>query len=84
MFGPGLAGTAAFAVGAGHVAMYQIRHRGERGRVPALVGLIIGYAMATWALVESLRYIPAIAKLFRLLRPTRGSIAGARLAPPRP
>lgn len=44
---------AVFAVGAGHVALQQIKVRGERGAMLAYVGLGVSYLIATFALVDS-------------------------------
>lgn len=52
LFG-GAAVLAVFAVGAGHVALQQIKVRGERGAILAYVGLGISYLIATYALVAS-------------------------------
>jgi hypothetical protein len=43
---------AVFAVGAGHVALQQIKVRGERGAILAYIGLGISYLIATFALVD--------------------------------
>ena len=60
MFGLGIGAASAFAVGAGHVSLYQIRRSGDRGRTVALAGLIFGYAVAVWSFALGLRYIPTI------------------------
>ena len=44
---------AVFAVGAGHVALQQIKVRGERGAMLAYIGIDISYLIATFALVDS-------------------------------
>jgi hypothetical protein len=44
---------AVFAVGAGHVALQQIKVRGERGAILAYIGIGISYLIATFALVDS-------------------------------
>ena len=44
---------AVFAVGAGHVALQQIKARGERGAILAYIGVGISYLIATLALVDS-------------------------------
>ena len=44
---------AVFAVGAGHVALQQIKVRGERGAILAHIGIGISYLIATFALVDS-------------------------------
>ncbi|WP_354174007.1 DUF4190 domain-containing protein [Arthrobacter sp. UYEF36] len=49
---------AVFAVGAGHVALHQIRLRGERGRGLAIAALVVGYGIATLALINTLGFIP--------------------------
>ena len=56
----GIGVLAVFAVGAGHVSLEQIKRTGERGRWLAIGALCIAYAMATWALVFALMYIPAL------------------------
>lgn len=56
----GIGVLAVFAVGAGHVSLEQIKRRGERGRWLAIGALGIGYAMATWAVISALTYIPAL------------------------
>lgn len=50
---------AVFAVGAGHVALNQIRLKGERGRALAIAALGIGYAIATLTLLVILSHLPA-------------------------
>lgn len=50
-FSVGAAVLAVFAVGAGHVALQQIKVRGERGAILAYIGLGISYLIATYALV---------------------------------
>lgn len=52
MFGFGFTSLAVFGVGAGHVALQQIKRRGDRGRSLALASLAICYLMATWALLS--------------------------------
>ncbi|SDZ21266.1 DUF4190 domain-containing protein [Tessaracoccus flavus] len=52
MFGFGFISVAVFGVGAGHVALQQIKCRGDRGRGLALVSLAICYLMGTWALLS--------------------------------
>jgi len=47
----GAAVLAVFAVGTGHVALQQIKERGERGAILAYIGLGISYLIATYALV---------------------------------
>ena len=44
---------AIFAVGAGHVALQQIKSRGGRGRTLALFALAISYAAGIWGLVTT-------------------------------
>ena len=44
------------AVGAGHVALQQVRVRRERGAILAYVALGICYLFATYALVSSVYY----------------------------
>ncbi|MGV2853017.1 DUF4190 domain-containing protein [Glutamicibacter sp. AGC13] len=56
----GTSGLAIFAVGAGHVALSQIALRGGRGRWLAIVALVIGYAIAAFALFSMLTAIPAL------------------------
>jgi hypothetical protein len=55
----GVAVLAVFAVGAGHVALNQIPLRGERGRGLAIAALVIGYGIATLALINTLGFIPS-------------------------
>jgi hypothetical protein len=50
----GVAVLAVFAVGAGHVALNQIPLRGERGRGLAITALVVGYGIATLALINTL------------------------------
>lgn len=50
----GLAALSTFAVGAAHVALQQLRARGERGAFLAYAALIIGYAAAAYALLWTL------------------------------
>jgi hypothetical protein len=52
----GVAVLAVFAVGAGHVALNQIKVRGERGRGLAMAALMASYAMGAWALVLTISY----------------------------
>jgi hypothetical protein len=53
----GVAVLAVFAVGAGHVALNQIPLRGERGRRLAIAALVVGYGIATMALINTLGFI---------------------------
>lgn len=46
--------VAVFAVGAGHIALGQIRERGGRGRVLARVALSIGYAIGSLSVLVTL------------------------------
>jgi len=55
----GVAVLAVFAVGAGHVALNQIPLRGESGRGLAIAALVIGYGIATLALINTLAFIPS-------------------------
>lgn len=55
-FGVGIVAT--FAVGAGHVSLNQIKRKNERGRSMAIAALVLGYGLATWALLNVLTYIP--------------------------
>ena len=50
MYLMGMAVLAVFAVGAGHVALHRIEKRGSTGRLAALAGLSIGYAIGVFAL----------------------------------
>ncbi len=43
---------AVFAVGAGHVALQQIKVRSERGAILAYIGLGISYLIATYDVVK--------------------------------
>ncbi|MCB5283234.1 MULTISPECIES: DUF4190 domain-containing protein [unclassified Arthrobacter] len=54
----GSAVVAVFAVGAGHMALSQIRLKGERGRGLAIGALAIGYGIGTFALISTLMFIP--------------------------
>lgn len=54
----GTAVVAVFAVGAGHMALGQIRLRGERGRGLAIAALATGYGIATLALINTVMFIP--------------------------
>lgn len=60
----GAAVLAVFAVGAGHVALNQIRLRGERGKLLAIAALTIGYGIATLALISTLGFIPGAVQQF--------------------
>lgn len=59
----GVAVLAVFAVGAGHVSLNQIQSRGEKGRWLAIAALVIGYGIATLALITSLSFIPEVIRL---------------------
>jgi hypothetical protein len=62
----GTAAVAVFAVGCGHMALSQIRSKGQRGRRLAIAALAIGYGIATFALINTLMFIPgAIQQLVR-------------------
>lgn len=50
MIGLGSGVPAAFAVGAGHVALSRDRGHLQRGRGLAMAGLILGYGVSIWAL----------------------------------
>ena len=50
----GYAMVLAFGVGAGHIALQQIKARGERGARYAYVSLVICYVAALFALVSSI------------------------------
>lgn len=54
-FGFGAISLTIFAVGAGHVALQQIRERGERGVWLARAALVLCYLVAAWALLTQLR-----------------------------
>lgn len=56
----GVSTLAVFAVGAGHVSLSQIKMQGGRGRGLAIAALVIGYAIATFALISSLAAIPTM------------------------
>jgi len=60
----GVAVLAVFAVGAGHVALNQIRLRGGRGKALAIAALVIGYGIATLALINTLGFIPGAVQQF--------------------
>jgi hypothetical protein len=53
----GVAVLAVFAVGAGHVALNQILLRDDRGRGLAIAALVVGYGIATLALINTLGFI---------------------------
>lgn len=55
-FGVGILAT--FAVGAGHVSLNQIKQSNQRGRSIAVLGLVLGYGVAIFALLNVLMYIP--------------------------
>ncbi|WP_285248852.1 DUF4190 domain-containing protein [Pseudarthrobacter sp. efr-133-R2A-89] len=50
MYLMGMAVLAVFAVGAGHVALRRIEQRGGTGRLAALAGLSVGYAVGVFGL----------------------------------
>lgn len=52
----GSAGLAAFAVGAGHVALNQIKSREESGALLAHTALVISYAIALYALGSAIYF----------------------------
>lgn len=52
----GAAVLAVFAVGAGHMALQQIKVRGERGTGLAYLSLGVSYAMAAYALISSIYF----------------------------
>ena len=54
----GVAVLAVFAVEARHVAPNEIPLRGERGRGLAIAALVIGYGIATLALINTPGFIP--------------------------
>ncbi|GAA1859476.1 hypothetical protein GCM10009813_20740 [Brevibacterium marinum] len=56
----GAAVLAVFAVGAGHVALDQIKRKGEGGRWLAIGALCITYSLAVWALLSTLGYVPVL------------------------
>lgn len=60
----GVAVLAVFAVGAGHVALNQIRLRGGRGKLLAIAALVIGYGIASLALINTLGFIPSAVQQF--------------------
>jgi len=49
----GIAVFAVFTVGAGHIALGQLRERGGRGRALARAGLSVGYAIGSLSLVAT-------------------------------
>lgn len=53
-------GLAVFAVGAGHVALNQIAHSGQRGRWLALSALTVGYGIGLLGLFGAVSAIPAM------------------------
>lgn len=52
----GAASLAVFAVGAGHLALQQIKMRGERGVILAYLGLGVSYLIAGYALISTVYY----------------------------
>lgn len=60
VFGFGSPVLAVFAGGSGHVAQERIRKRAERGRVLAVIGLVVGYTVGVWGLLANLSYLPAL------------------------
>ncbi|MFF2344935.1 DUF4190 domain-containing protein [Pseudarthrobacter sp. NPDC058119] len=56
----GVAVLAVFAVGAGHVALNQIQLTPQRGRGLAIAALVVGYGIATVALISTLWFIPTV------------------------
>lgn len=52
--GYGVVVLAVFGVGAGHIALRRISEQGGRGVILARSSLIACYALASWALVETL------------------------------
>lgn len=56
----GLSGLAIFAMGAGHVALNQIKHSGEKGRWLVIGAFILGYGIGLFALVSAVTAIPAM------------------------
>ncbi len=52
----GALAIAIFTVGAGHLALQQISKRGERGRTLAVVGLLIGYGIGLYAILNSIYF----------------------------
>lgn len=55
----GAAVLAVFAVGAGHVALNQIRLKGEQGKGLAIAALAVGYGIATLSLISTLAFVPS-------------------------
>ncbi|ALD64574.1 hypothetical protein AA310_12130 [Arthrobacter sp. YC-RL1] len=53
-------GPAVFAVGAGHVALNQIKTRNEQGAKAAILALALGYAVALFGVFSTLRALPYI------------------------
>ncbi|MBP2412539.1 fatty acid desaturase [Arthrobacter stackebrandtii] len=56
----GISAVFVFAVGPGHIALQQIKSRGERGRALALGALAVSYAFAAYALVTAIVYVFAV------------------------
>jgi len=52
-----IAGFAVFAVGAGHVAIDQIKTKGGRGRELAIAALIVGYAVGIWSIFVVIEFL---------------------------
>ncbi|MGX1749478.1 hypothetical protein [Glutamicibacter protophormiae] len=53
-------GLAVFAVGAGHVALNQIKARKEQRAKAAILALALGYAVAIFGVFSTLRALPYI------------------------
>ncbi len=58
----GVAVLAVFAVGAGHLALQQIKVHPQRGAVLAYLGLGVSYSMAAYALVSGAFYAIALSQ----------------------
>jgi hypothetical protein len=52
-----IAGFAVFAVGAGHVAIDQIKTKGGRGKELGVAALIVGYAVGIWSIFAVIQFL---------------------------
>lgn len=52
-----IAGFAVFAVGAGHVAIDQIKTKGGQGKELAIAALAVGYAVGIWSIFAVVQFL---------------------------
>ena len=52
-----IAGFAVFAVGAGHVAIDQIKTKGGQGGELAIAALTVGYAVGIWSVFAVIQFL---------------------------